>query len=177
VLETQGTVIFMPGTHEPDQFPSLSLEEETRQVVENLQRRTLGEMAGYFNRLIYLASLRDHNTGRYSHYGLECRFSAGAVNDGLRLCHAQVFEQLTALGLQEQTHDLIQFFQSIKAERPRLVEVWGRLRAYEILPPEECHPLARQLFTHNVETILQLLKQTDLWELLSDPHGHPDNLP
>ena len=157
--------------------PSLSLEEETQRVVENVQRRTLDEMPGYFNQLIYFASLRDHNTGRYSHYGLECRFSAEAVNEGLRLCHAQVFQQVTSLHLNEQTQDLIQFFESLKADRARLVDVWRRLRAYEVLPPEECHPLARQLFSKNVETALQVLRQTELWELLSDPHGDPHNLP
>jgi hypothetical protein len=167
----------MPEPEANGRSSSLSLEEETQRVIENVQRRTLHEMPGYFNRLIYLASLRDHNTGRYSHYGLECRFSADAVHAGLQFCHAQVFEQLTALRLQEQTEDLIQFFQSLKEDRSRLVEVWRRLRAYEVLPPETCHPLARQLFSKNVETALQVLRQTELWELLSDPHSHADNLP
>jgi len=162
---------------EPGPSRSVPREEEIKRVLESVQQRTLDEMPGHFSRLIYLASLRDHNTGRYSHYGLECRFSSEAVNEGLRLSHVQVFRQITALRLEEQTRDLIQFFDSLKTDRARLVEVWRRLRAYEVLPPEHCHPLARQLFSKNVETILQILKQTELWELLSEPHGDAHHLP
>lgn len=162
---------------EPEETRPVSLEEEADRVAENVRSHTLDELSSQFGRLIYLASLRDHNTGRYSHYGLECRYSSEAVNEGLRRCHSQVFEEVLSLPLQEQTQDLIRFFESLKAEHSRLVDVWRRLRAYEILPPEDCHPLARELFRKNVEIILQVLKQTDLWELLDDPHRHPDDLP
>ncbi len=153
------------------------LTREIEQVVEDLQGHTLEAMAGMFSRLIYLASLRDYNTGRYHHYGLETRYSSEAVDEGLRHCHAQAFEALLALSLQEQTQDLLRFFESLKADRSRLVEVWQRLRAYQMLPPEGCHPLARELFNKNVEIILEVLRATDLWELLDDPHRDPDHLP
>jgi hypothetical protein len=153
------------------------LAREVEQVVEDLQGHTLEAMTGMFSRLIYLASLRDYNTGRYHHYGLETRYSSEAVDEGLRHCHAQAFEALLALSLQEQTQDLLRFFESLKADRSRLVEVWQRLRAYQMLPPEGCHPLARELFNKNVEIILEVLRATDLWELLDDPHRDPDHLP
>lgn len=154
-----------------------SLTAAGQSVVRDFQDRTLEAVQGNFNRLIYLASLRDHNTGRYHHYGLETRHPSEAVDEALRWCHARVFEALVAQPLQEQTQDLLRFFESLKAERSRLVEVWQRLRAYQILPPENCHPLARELFTKNVEIILQLLRATDLWELLDDPHRDADDLP
>jgi hypothetical protein len=152
------------------------LAREVQQVVADFQRHTLETMEGMFSRLIYLASLRDYNTGRYHHYGLESRYSNEAVDEGLRQCHAQAFEALIARPLQEQTQDLLRFFESLKADRSRLVEVWQRLRAYQMLPPEGCHPLARELFNKNIETILEVLRATDLWELLDDPHRDPDHL-
>jgi len=161
----------------PEQNVGSFLEAEVQRVVENVRDQTLSALPGHFNRLIYLASLRDHNTGRYSHYGLELRFSSDAVHEGLRRCHLQAFEELVNLSLQEQTQDLIGFFTSLKTEPARLVEAWRRLRSYEILPPEDCDPLARQLFDKNVETILQVLKETELWDLLSDPHGNTHDLP
>jgi len=174
----------MPGTtvekmHEPARGPNeLSSERsEADRVVENFLRQTLEEIPGHFSRLIYLASLRDHNTGRYHHYGLETRFSSEAVDEGLRRCHAEIFTRHLALSLQDQTQDLLRFFESLKDNRARLVEVWQQLRAYQILPPQNCSPLARELFTRNVELILEILRQTDLWELLDDPHRNPDNLP
>ncbi len=161
---------------EPDDNNRAILEGDVQRVVDSVCRQTLDRMPGEFSRLIYLASLRDHNTGRYNHYGLECRYPSEAVNEGLRRCHLQVFNDLVSQPLQKQTQDLIHFFDSLRAERPRLVDVWRRLRAFEVLPPEECHPLARELFRKNVEIVLRMLKQTELWDLLDDTHGDADNL-
>jgi hypothetical protein len=160
-----------------EQNTGSALEADIQRLVDDVRDQTLSDLPGHFNRLIYLASLRDHNTGRYGHYGLELRFPSEAVQAGLRRCHLQAFEELVNLSLQEQTQDLIAFFTSLKTEPARLVEAWRRLRSYEILPPEDCHPLARQLFDKNVETILQVLRETELWDLLSDPHGDTHDLP
>jgi len=151
--------------------------EEVARLIQDFEERTLNEMSGHFSRLIYLASLRDYNTGRYHHYGLETRYSSNAVDQGLRQCHVKVFEELVALRLKEQTEDLINFFESLKEERGRLVEAWQRLRSYQILPPENCHPLARELFDRNIEIMLRILRETELWPLLHDPHSDADDLP
>jgi hypothetical protein len=154
-----------------------SVQQEIDRVVRDFQDRTLAAMEGYFSRLVYLASLRDYNTGRYHHYGLESRYAAEAVNEGLRACHIEVFEALVALPLKEQTEDLLNFFESLKEDKARLVEVWQRLKSYRILPPENCDPLARELFDKNIEIMLKVLRETDLWPLLHDPHGDADDLP
>jgi len=155
----------------------VALPAEVDRAIADFKTRTLAAMAGHFCRLIYLASLRDHNTGRYYHQGLESRFGPEAADEALRQCHACVFEELIGLSLQAQTDDLVGFFTSLKEQRPRLVEAWERLRAYQILPTENCHPLARDLFTRDVGIILKVLRETDLWELLHDPHGDADDLP
>jgi hypothetical protein len=151
--------------------------EEVERVIADFESRTLNKMQGHFNRLIYVASLRDYNTGRYHHYGLETRYSSEAVDEALRRCHNKIFEELETLSLESQTEDLISFFQSVREERARLVETWQRLRSYQMLPPERCHPLARDLFDKNIEIILRILRQTDLWPLLYDPHRNSDDLP
>jgi hypothetical protein len=151
--------------------------EEVERVVRDFEERTLAGLEGQFNQLVYLASLRDYNTGRYHHYGLESRYAMEAVDEGLRRCHVRVFEELVALPLKEQTEDLLSFFESLKEDKTRLVMVWKRLKSYQILPPEGCHPLARELFDKNVEIILRILRETDLWPLLHDPHRDADDLP
>lgn len=159
-----------------ERIGGLRSSELIEQAVFDFQTHTLTRMQGHFCRLVYLASLRDHNTGRYYHHGLETRYGSEVSDESLRQCHVQVFEDLIALSLKAQTEDLVGFFQSIKEEKPRLVEAWARLRSYQILPPENCHPLARDLFDKNVEIILKVLRQTDLWELLHEPHGDADDL-
>ena len=154
-----------------------SAAEEIERVSRDFEARTLNELSGYFSRLIYLASLRDYNTGQYHHYGLETRYSSEVVDEALHRCHIRLFEDLVALPLKDQTEDLLTFFESLKEEKARLVEAWERLRSYQILPPENCHPLARGLFDRNIEIILRILKETDLWPLLHDPHRDPHDLP
>ncbi|HTS67599.1 MAG TPA: hypothetical protein VMO17_01350 [Terriglobia bacterium] len=150
---------------------------EVARVVHDLEDRTLVVLDGHFNQLVYLASLRDHNTGRYHHYGLEERYTAAAVDEGLRQCHVRVFEDLVVLPLKEQTEDLLGFFESQKEDKGRLVEVWNQLRSYHVLPPEGCHPLARELFDANIRIMLRILRETELWPLLHDPHHDADDLP
>ncbi len=164
-----------------DSYPEPAAESirqnEVERVFADVQARTLSGLQGNFSRLIYLASLRDHNTGHYHHQGLETRYPPDTVDEGLRRCHATVFEELLELTLEEQTQDLLAFFESLKEERARLVEVWDRLRSYKILPPEDCHPLSRELFDSNMVIILRILRETALWELLRDSHGDAHNLP
>ena len=153
------------------------MEDEVARVAADFESRTLSEMPGRFNRLIYLASLRDYNTGRYHHYGLETRYSPQAVDAALHQAHIEVFEDLVSLPLEEQTQDLVGFFTSLREDRKQLIETWRRLRSYQVLPPDNCHPLARQLFDKNIEVMLQVLRETDLWALLYEAHGNPNDLP
>lgn len=153
------------------------LQLRTEQAIADLKSHTLAEMIGQFSQLIYLASLRDHNTGRYHHYGLESQYGEDVADRALRQCHQKVFEGLLGLSLKAQTEDLVSFFMSLREERARLVEAWERLRSYQVLPPEGSHPLTRELFEKNVEIILKILRETDLWPLLRDPHRDADNLP
>ena len=162
----------MENSGDPEKFAG-----EVARVARDFEERTLSELRGYFERLIYLASLRDYNTGRYHHYGLETRYPSETVDESLRQCHIKVFEELVFLPLKEQTEDLLSFFESLKEEKARLVDAWQRLRSYQVLPPENCHPLARTLFDKNIEIMLKVLRDTDLWPLLHDPHRHPDDLP
>jgi len=151
--------------------------QEVERMVRDFEERTLVGLEGHFSQLVYLASLRDYNTGRYHHYGLEARYAAEAVDEGLHQCHVRVFEDLVALPLKEQTEDLLDFFESLKEDKARLVSVWKRLKSYQILPPEDCHPLARELFDKNIEIMLRILRETDLWPLLHDSHRDSDDLP
>jgi hypothetical protein len=166
----------MPNQQRRDQEGEVFGREVDR-LVRDFEERTLAPLQGHFGRLVYLASLRDYNTGRYRHYGLESRYAVDVVDEGLRQCHIRVFEGLVALPLKEQTEELLDFFESLKEEKARLVEAWQRLRSYHVLPPEDCHPLARELFDKNIEIMLRILRVTDLWPLLHDPHRNADDLP
>jgi len=161
---------------DPEHITEPNFPAEVDRVVEDFQSKTLEAIDGQFKRLIYIASLRDYNTARYNHYGLETRHPSEAVDEALRRCHVSVFEELMALPLQDQARDLIQFFESVKEDPAKMIDAWRRLRTYQVLPPADCHPLARQLFDKNIEVLLRILQETDLWALLHEPHSNADHL-
>jgi hypothetical protein len=161
---------------DPGKITEPSLATKVDRIMEDFRSKTLEAIDGQFNRLIYIASLRDYNTARYHHYGLETRHSSDAVDEALRRCHVSVFEELMALPLQDQARDLIHFFESMKEDPSKMIDAWQRLRSYQVLPPADCHPLARQLFDKNIEVLLRILQETDLWALLHEPHSNADHL-
>ena len=48
-------------------------------AAEDLRRRTLATVQEPLDRMIYLASMRDYNTGLYHHEGLAARFGGGVT--------------------------------------------------------------------------------------------------
>jgi hypothetical protein len=62
----------------------------------------------------------------------------------------RVFEELVALPLKEETEDLLDFFESVKEGKARMVVVWTRLKSYQILPPVGGPPPARGLLTRTL---------------------------
>ena len=75
-------------------------------AADDLRRRTLADMTQPLERLIYLASTRDYNTGLYYHHGLAVRFSEEAACEALADCHREAFEELVAASLEELVYEL-----------------------------------------------------------------------
>ena len=76
---------------EPSEGPSPSLVEV---ALQDLRNRTLAKLAGDLARLVYLASTRDYNTGRYAHDGLSFRFSESVAETVLAATYREAFASL-----------------------------------------------------------------------------------
>ena len=61
---------------------------------DDLRRRTLAQIERPLDRLIYLASTRDYNTGFYYHDGLASRYPQDVVCEALADCHQHAFQEL-----------------------------------------------------------------------------------
>jgi hypothetical protein len=140
----------------PSNLSSIAVEDAFR----DLQNRTLARLDGDFARLVYLASTRDYNTGRYAHDGLSFRFSESVAQEALSAAHRGVFASLALRPLRVLVANLEQYIRSGCADPNEIVAAWKSSEAYRILSPAADDPLTVKLFNSNVKVALAIVKAT-----------------
>jgi hypothetical protein len=131
---------------------------DVQAAFEDLKNRTLSGMGTEFARLIYLASTRDYNTGRYYHDGLAFQFSEETAGKALAEAHTEVFLDL-ALGSLESLVDQLQLYlRSVGAEPGEIVRVWEKLQPYRVAIPMDSDALTAALFSANVKLALTVVE-------------------
>jgi len=129
-----------------------------RGAAADLWRHTLTQIPSTFGRLVYLASLRDQNTGRYVHHGLSQIFSEAEADQALRESHAETFSEWLCFNLEQQRSDLDLYLSSFQADRRTILATWIRLTPYRNLVPAAARDPERRLYLADLETLLELLK-------------------
>lgn len=132
--------------------------EDVEAARRDLSERTLSKIRGDFARLVYLASMRDYNTGEYHHEGLACMFTEGIAGRAIASCHREVFERLVLCPLKELVEQLELYASSNCSTSSKLVRIWGRLQPYRVTVPLECSPLTARFFVSNIKTALAILQ-------------------
>jgi hypothetical protein len=135
------------------------LHADARRAYDDLWQRTLTRIAGNLNRLIYVASTRDYNSGRYHHAGLETHFGAEPVKEALEAAHRELFEKLTLCSLEELVGELALYVEASKESPEELLKAWRTLQPYRVAIPLDVEPLAVQLFLSNLKLALEVLQQ------------------
>jgi hypothetical protein len=129
-----------------------------RGAAPDLWRHTLSQIPSLFGRLVYLCSLRDHNTGAYEHYGLAHTFGDDEANRVLHESHLQAFSQWLCLTLEQQKADLDLYLSGLNGNRATILDTWIRLQPYRNLIPSDARVVEKELYMTDLETILALLK-------------------
>ena len=62
-----------------------------RNALADLWKHTLSQIPSTYGRLVYLASLRDPNSGSYRHHGLSAAFGREESGSALRKSHEDIF--------------------------------------------------------------------------------------
>ena len=149
--------------------PSPSLVED---ALRDLRNRTLAKLDGDLARLVYLASTRDYNTGRYAHDGLSFRFSESVAETVLAAAHREAFAGVALSPLRVLVSHLKHYIRSGWAHPDELVGAWNSSEAYRILPPAADDPLTVRLFISNVKIALAIVEAA--WQepqALQDPRS------
>jgi hypothetical protein len=123
--------------------------ETSRGPIADAGKRIAAQISTRFGRLVFLCSLRDLATGRYSHPSLTGSFGVESADRALRHTHHQVFREWLRLSLQDQKEDLDEY---LRISRIRPVEL-----RYRDLAPAGAHEVERQLYLTDLEVILQLI--------------------
>jgi hypothetical protein len=127
-------------------------------AAEDLWRNTLAQIPTLFGRLWYLASLRDHNTGTYQHFGLAQRFSETEANLVLRQSHLKVFEQWLCYSLEQQKNEVDEYLQGQDGDPKLIITNWLKLALYRNCIPVGTREVERKLFMSDLKIVLELLR-------------------
>ena len=126
---------------------------------DDLWQRTLGKIPGDLNRMIYLASTRDYNSGRYHHAGLEATFGYEAVKQALETAHQDIFWKLTRSSLEQLVGELEVYIRSSGESPEELLRTWRTLQPYRVAIPLQVDTMAAQLLLSNLKLGLEVLQK------------------
>ena len=129
-----------------------------RTAINDLWRNTLSQIPAVFGRLVYLASLRDSNTGRYQHHGLALVFGEEEARKALRKSHEQIFAEWLSFNLEQQQADLRLYLFDLQEDKRTVLETWQKLEPYKTLVPKSAKSVERQLYIADLSVLLALLK-------------------
>jgi hypothetical protein len=122
--------------------------------------RDLSQIETFYGRLVYLAGLRNPDSGRYEHYGIGSAPSSGLIaSRNLKRIHETVFRDWISLSLERKKADVELYIASVDhGDRGLLVDAWLRLAPYKNLVPASVQGPERQRHVSDFEVILGLLK-------------------
>jgi hypothetical protein len=129
------------------------------QAYDDLLRRSLSKIEGDLARLIYLASTRDYNTGKYHHDGLAARFQEEIAAQALELAHREIFCRIAASSLEELVEQVEIYVSSSRQGRDEVLQVWQKLEPYRVALPVDVNVAVAQLFVSNIKLALAILRQ------------------
>jgi tRNA(Met) C34 N-acetyltransferase TmcA len=129
-----------------------------RSAASDLWRNTLSQIPSVFGRLVYLASLRNANSGRYEHHGLALIFGEDEANKALKKSHSQLFAEWLAFNVEQQKADLDLYISSLFEDKRTVVETWLKLAPYRNLIPSAVRGVERRLYIADLTALMELLK-------------------
>jgi hypothetical protein len=124
----------------------------------DLRGRTLVRIPRALDRLVYLASMRDYNTGLYYHDGLAARFSEETACEAIADCHREAFQELLISSLEELVAQLSAYMDSTHTHPSDFLAAWKGLEPYRVAVPVRTDPLSTEFLFSNLKIALAVLE-------------------
>ena len=130
--------------------------QQSRRVTEDFTSRSLAAIPSDLGKLYYVCSLRDLQTGRYIHEGLNFIYSGPSVQEALSQCHEELFTRILETPLEDQEADWRLCF-APAGEQDWTPEDDGRIDSPRSLAPEGLPDYLTDLFRSNAEAVLAVI--------------------
>ena len=138
------------------ELPSFD-EKRADEFVWKAAQDILCPLPNDLTRLVYLASIRDYNSGTYRHPVLSRQFGATAAHETFQLSHQEVFARLLMAPIDKYVEQLEGYIRYSRAERTLFIATWNSLQAYKAAIPVEAPTRASETFFLNVKIALTIL--------------------
>lgn len=127
-------------------------------AARDLRLRTLSQIPHPLECFIYLASVRDYNTGLYHHDGLASRFSEEVSCEALAVCHREAFRQLLATSLEDLANQLHAYMAASPGGPGEFITAWKNMKPYRVAVPAETDSLSADFLCSNITVALAILE-------------------
>ena len=129
--------------------------QNRRQIFCDLTANYLDPLGNAFERLAYLAGLREVSSGRYIHDQLAETYGVEPVNQVIAKCHEEVFERLLEMPLSSQEAGFRSYVTAMPGSYLENVERCRRV-ASSWVPPQSPSYLT-ELYASNLAALLELI--------------------
>jgi len=131
-------------------------------AVARAKAAILDPLPNDLTRMIYLASLRDCNSGHYLHPELSLGLGVEEADRVLRACHEEIFHRLLVAPFSEYVLQLEEYIQYTRTEQSTVLQTWESLQAYRATIPVRALPISAELFSLNINVALVILGERNV---------------
>jgi hypothetical protein len=107
--------------------------------------------------LVYLASLRNPNSGLYEHHGLALVFDEDEAHRALKKSHSLIFREWLTFNLAQQKADIDLYLSGLSEDKRTVLANWLDLSPYRSLIPTSIRPVDRRLYLADLRALIDLL--------------------
>ena len=130
-------------------------------LADYIRNSVLQNLPNDLTRMIYLASLRDCNSGMYLHPELSRQQGVDAADRAFRICHEQIFRRLLTTRLPEYVRQLQEYIRYTGGETVTMLKTWKSLQAYRATVPLGALAASSEVFFLNLTIALEILSQQE----------------
>ena len=141
---------------------------DSQNVCAEFVRSALATISSLFERLIFVASLKDPITGDFKERILALKFGRAEVDRVLSVEHRAIFEDWLCLNLEQQALELDRHVSNQEAPPGAALGEWTNETSYQPLIPPGVMQAQRDLFVRDMETIVHSLVSQEQAKRRSD---------